>query len=283
MRRVLVAAVCLALVSACSPLGGTGAADPASRLFEGARLVTGNGSAPIETSAFIVQNNQFTQVGRRGEVQVPPGAARVDLTGKTVMPTLVDLHGHVGFQNVAEGTMSKETFTRDNLIDHLELLAYNGVGAVIGVGDLISRSDLHGGRTDWGRRALRFGRNRARCSAGFGRQGPGIACRDPGRRATSRTDGSYPVSDRGRGSRGRPRLRPHEAGVHQDLGGRPRRTKKTLTPPLYRAMLTRRISPNVPVGRHNVTLATCQGDDASGRRGLASRARSAAARRRTTD
>ena len=39
-------------------------------VFEGARLITGDGSAPIENSAFIVQNNLFTAVGRRGEVQV---------------------------------------------------------------------------------------------------------------------------------------------------------------------------------------------------------------------
>ena len=54
-------------------------------LFEGARLITGDGSAPIESSAFIVQNNRFTRVGRRGEIQAPAGATRVDLTGKTVM------------------------------------------------------------------------------------------------------------------------------------------------------------------------------------------------------
>src|SRR5882672_2159791 len=72
-------------------------------VFEGARLITGDGSAPIENSAFSVENNRFTQVGRRGELQVP-AATRVNLTGKTVMPTMVDLHGHIGFQNVAEGT-----------------------------------------------------------------------------------------------------------------------------------------------------------------------------------
>ncbi len=35
-------------------------------VFEGARLITGDGSAPIENSAFVVENNQFTRVGRRG-------------------------------------------------------------------------------------------------------------------------------------------------------------------------------------------------------------------------
>src|SRR5258706_6839292 len=84
-------------------------AGPSVTVFEGARLIAGDGSAPIENSAFIVENNHFTRVGRRNEVPVPAGAVRIDLTGKTVMPSMVDLHGHFGFQNVPEGTMSKET------------------------------------------------------------------------------------------------------------------------------------------------------------------------------
>src|SRR5258706_10445277 len=124
-------------------------------LYEGARLITGDGSAAIENSAFLVTGNQFTRVGRKGEIPLPAGATRVDLTGKTVMPTIVDMHGHFGFQNLIAGTMSKESFTRENLIDHLQRLAFVGVGAVAGVGDLVERSDMHGGRTKWGDAALR--------------------------------------------------------------------------------------------------------------------------------
>ena len=205
MRRVFVAA-CLVIVSGCSPQSQRQAEAPGVTAFEGARLITGNGSAPIENSIFIVENNQFTRVGRRGEVQVPAGAARVDLTGKTVMPTMVDLHGHIGFQNVAEGTMSKETYTRDNLIDHLELLAYNGVGAVIGVGDLVSRSDLRGGRTDWGDVPLRVRDEIVPGAALFRTAGPGIAWPGSGAQGhPSRMDVSYPVVPRSR--RGRRRRR----------------------------------------------------------------------------
>jgi imidazolonepropionase-like amidohydrolase len=77
-------------------------------VFEGARLITGDGSAPIDDSAFIVQDSRFSGVGRRGEVQVPAGAARVDLTGKTIMPAKVDVHGHLGYENVV----------RDQLLAH---------------------------------------------------------------------------------------------------------------------------------------------------------------------
>src|SRR5207245_3875874 len=89
------------------------------------------------------------------DVLVPAGARRIDLAGKTVMPTMTDLHGHLGFQNVAAGTMSKETFTRENLIDHLQRLAYHGVGAVVGIGDLVDRMKPGGGRTGWGGGTLR--------------------------------------------------------------------------------------------------------------------------------
>src|SRR5262245_7613768 len=120
----LLLAASLLLTSACSGQVERQAPQAVGvTAYEGGRLITGDGSPPIENSVFIVDNNHFAAVGRRGEVPIPAGAARVDLTGKTVMPTMVDLHGHIGFQNVAEGTMSKEMYTRDNLVDHLQLLA----------------------------------------------------------------------------------------------------------------------------------------------------------------
>src|SRR5258708_1425122 len=38
---------------------------PTVALFEGARLIMGNGAALIESSAFIVENDRFTSVGRK--------------------------------------------------------------------------------------------------------------------------------------------------------------------------------------------------------------------------
>src|SRR5207247_10123489 len=51
--------------------------------------------APIENATFIVSGNRFTQVGRAGNARVPAGAARVNLAGKTVMPTIIDTHNHL--------------------------------------------------------------------------------------------------------------------------------------------------------------------------------------------
>lgn len=225
-------------------------------VFEGARLITGDGSAPIENSAFLVENNLFTRVGRRGELQVPTGAARVDLTGKTVMPAMVDLHGHLGFQHVNDGTMAKEFFTRENLIDHLERLAYNGVGAVVGVGDLEDRSDLHGGRTNWGDVPLQVREEVVPNAALFRTAGTGIAWPGSGAQGhPSRVDVSYPVTtvEEARAAvQDYVRMKPEFIKIWVDNRGG---TKPTLTPVLYRAIIEEARKYNVPVGVHNVTLA----------------------------
>jgi imidazolonepropionase-like amidohydrolase len=228
---------------------------PGVTLFEGARLITGDGGAAIENSAFIVENNRFTRVGRRGELQVPAGVVRVDLTGKTVMPTLIDLHGHIGYQNVAEGSMSKETYTRENLIDHLERLAYHGVGATVSIGDLVSRSDLHSGRTNWGDVPLRLREEIIPNAALFRTAGPGMAWPEAGAQGhASRADVMYEVTtvEEARAAvQDYVRMKPEFIKIWVDDR---ERTKKTLTPPLYRAILEEAHKHDVPVGVHNVTL-----------------------------
>jgi imidazolonepropionase-like amidohydrolase len=133
-RHILLAAV-LALIATCSwPAAGQTPRPTGVTVFEGARLITGDGSAAIEDAAFVVEGSRITAVGRRGEVAVPAGAARVDLTGKTVMPAIVDAHGHPGFLDAVTGQLSKANFTRENYIDHLERYAYHGIAATISTG-----------------------------------------------------------------------------------------------------------------------------------------------------
>jgi imidazolonepropionase-like amidohydrolase len=243
---------CLILAAAISSevKGQTGVT-----VFEGARLITGGGST-IEDSTFIVENNRFTSVGRRSDMPAPAGAARVELKGKTVMPTMIDLHGHIGYQNVAQGTMSKKTFTRENLIDHLERLAYHGVSAVVGIGDLVSRSDLRGGRTNWGDVPLKVREEIVANAALFKTAGAGMAWPGAGAQGhPSRADVMYPVTtveEAREAVQDYVRMKPEFIKIWVDnRDGR----VKTLTPPLYRAIIVEAHKYNVPVGVHNVTLA----------------------------
>src|SRR5262245_12580256 len=72
-------------------------------IFEGARLIVGDNTAPIENSAFIITGNTITRVGTKGALQAPAGATRVDLTGKTVIPALIDGHNHMGLSDLRDG------------------------------------------------------------------------------------------------------------------------------------------------------------------------------------
>ena len=68
----------------------------------------------------------------------PAGASRVDLTGKTVMPTLVNAHGHPGFQRGL--TYDAANFTRENIMDDLNRALYFGLAAVQSQG--IEKGDI---------------------------------------------------------------------------------------------------------------------------------------------
>lgn len=128
-RFVLFASICLPVALA----------QQNAVLFEGARLVNGDGSAS-ENSAFVIQDGKFVAVGKKGSVKAPAGATRVDLTGKTVMPALVDTHVHLGWYVVKTNQMAADTYSRENLIDHLERVAYYGVAAVQSMG--IDKGDI---------------------------------------------------------------------------------------------------------------------------------------------
>src|SRR5437762_1879285 len=84
-------------------------------LYEGARLIPADGRPPITSAAMLVENGMITRIGAKGSVSVPRDALRVDLTGKTIMPTLVNTHGHPGFQRGL--TYSAENFTRETILD----------------------------------------------------------------------------------------------------------------------------------------------------------------------
>jgi imidazolonepropionase-like amidohydrolase len=143
MRRVGLLLSFLLLASALLPIR---AQQPASSggavLFEGARLIVGDTSAPVDNSAFIVENGRFGRVGRRGEIALPAGATRVDLTGKTVMPAIIDGHSHFGYTSARSGTTALENYTRENLIEDLQRSAYYGVGMTMSMGNDGGHGDL---------------------------------------------------------------------------------------------------------------------------------------------
>jgi imidazolonepropionase-like amidohydrolase len=134
MGRLKLLVACIALGSMTSIAVLTQSRGSSSTvLYEGARLVIGDASAPIESGAFVVQNGRMTAVGRKGAITAPAGAARVDLTGKTVMPATNNVHIHIGYEGYT--SWSAQNHTRENVLDHLQREAFYGAGAAMTMGD----------------------------------------------------------------------------------------------------------------------------------------------------
>ena len=133
MRRLFLLLLACVAGAACAET--TSAQAPGARtvtLFEGARVITDAGTPPLEDAAFLVEGDTITRVGRRGEIAAPAGARRVSLAGKTVMPAIINAHGHLGYRRGRSFTA--DNYTRENIIDHLQRYAYHGVAAVMSMG-----------------------------------------------------------------------------------------------------------------------------------------------------
>ena len=77
----------------------------------GARVVTlaeSGEDAVIENATLVVERNRIAAVGPSRSVRVPDGARRVDVSGKTVIPGLVDVHAHLGSEN--EGILAEQNW-----------------------------------------------------------------------------------------------------------------------------------------------------------------------------
>ena len=102
-------------------------------LYEGARLIIGDKSAPIENGAFIVQNGHITSIGLKGSVKAAAGVTRIDLSGKTVIPALNNVHVHAGYEGYV--SWSVENHSIENMLDHMEREAFYGAGTTMTMGD----------------------------------------------------------------------------------------------------------------------------------------------------
>jgi imidazolonepropionase-like amidohydrolase len=122
-----IASAAVALLSVQTP-----AQQPASTTaFTGARVIDGTDRAPIDNATILVRGGKIVAVGAASSVTVPAGAQRVALAGKTVIPGLVNAHGHVGNTvGMEQGHYSAENVARD-----LKTYAAYGVTTVFSLGD----------------------------------------------------------------------------------------------------------------------------------------------------
>jgi imidazolonepropionase-like amidohydrolase/Tol biopolymer transport system component len=65
----------------------------------GATVITMKGDEVISNAVIVIDRNRITAIGESGSVTIPKNAKKIDVTGKYIMPGMIDVHAHVGFED----------------------------------------------------------------------------------------------------------------------------------------------------------------------------------------
>jgi imidazolonepropionase-like amidohydrolase len=66
----------------------------------GGTLIDGTGTAPLEDSVLILSGSVIEEIGEKEQVRIPEGATVIDVSGKTIMPGMIDCHCHISITNL---------------------------------------------------------------------------------------------------------------------------------------------------------------------------------------
>lgn len=119
----------LALAISCA--SGGAHAGLGTIAFVGARIIDGTGAPAIENGVLISIDGKIVAIGSAANTPIPAGAQRIDVDGKTLIPGLINTHGHVG-QILG---LEAGHYDRGNVLRQLSLYARYGVTTVNSLGD----------------------------------------------------------------------------------------------------------------------------------------------------
>ena len=121
-----------ALIASCASAVGPGDDPNAAEVtaFVGARIFDGTGGPLIDNGVLTVRQGRVAAVGIASEVEIPAGAQRIEAAGRTIIPGLINTHGHVGDTLGLEGGH----YDADNILRHLRLYGRYGITTVNSLG-----------------------------------------------------------------------------------------------------------------------------------------------------
>ncbi|WP_245814873.1 amidohydrolase family protein [Cystobacter ferrugineus] len=105
---------------------------PGAVALRGARLIDGQGGAPVEDSVVVIQDGRILAVGPASSTTVPAKARVVDYQGKTLIPGLISNHSHVG--QTQDANMGAGNYTRANISRQLRQYEAYGITTVMALG-----------------------------------------------------------------------------------------------------------------------------------------------------
>ena len=106
----------------------------------GARVISGTGAAPIENATIIMAQGRISAVGPVASVTIPPGATRVNMAGKTILPGLISAHSHVTSDE------NSKLPIREHMLQVLKVYSDYGITAVVSLGSRALADEAEGFR-----------------------------------------------------------------------------------------------------------------------------------------
>ncbi len=98
----------------------------------GATVIDGVSDAPIEDAIIVIEGDTIQNIGKRGSFELPANARTVNVTGKTIIPGIFNLHGHVGMTEGMERTT--ELYTRERVQRDANAYLYYGITHALSLG-----------------------------------------------------------------------------------------------------------------------------------------------------
>jgi imidazolonepropionase-like amidohydrolase len=98
------------------------------KVFKGFTLIDGTGAPAKPDQAMIVTDGRISWVGSEAQAKIPESAQVIDLTGKYVLPGLIDGHVHLGI--VEDQVQNAKFYAEANIEEQLKTYAAYGVTAV---------------------------------------------------------------------------------------------------------------------------------------------------------
>ena len=80
-----------------------------SLLLQGGRVITMHGDEVIELADVLVNGGRIAGVGPKDSLDIPRDTRVIDVTGKTIMPGIVDIHSH--FIDIKRGVLSTKDYS----------------------------------------------------------------------------------------------------------------------------------------------------------------------------
>ncbi|MDE2783697.1 MAG: amidohydrolase family protein [Gemmatimonadota bacterium] len=116
-RSIAVLLTATPLFLGCAPLDTGGDAT----VLTGGLLIDGTGAPAVPDGVVVMRGGRITGAGAAGTVDVPAGATMIDVTGKTIMPGMIEGNSHIIF----DGQSNHPAYFAGRYRDYYEIGARN--------------------------------------------------------------------------------------------------------------------------------------------------------------